>query len=181
MVSSVILTLISFQNKYFITKIQKQKTSWVNLGGGRIEEYDLVIFRILKIKVLNKGRLRARCCNDNKAFFYSCGNRRRQTDLCEQCENLAMEMSGVFILNCSVCLQKTVSNPSRGASLHAGIWTPHHKIMTSLRIHIWYCWWVHSSLPVFWGCFPIRNQLKSCAIHCKFGASFLNQLCFGSQ
>lgn len=43
MVSSVILTLISFQNKYFITKLQKQKTSWVNLGGGRIEEYDLVM------------------------------------------------------------------------------------------------------------------------------------------
>lgn len=115
-------------------------------------------------------------------FQYSCGNRRRQNWSVR-----AMWKSGhgnvrsIYVELQCLLAEDSEQPISRCIITRWHLNTPHHKIMTSLRIHIWYCWWVHSSLPVFWGCFPIRNQLKSCTIHCKCGASFLNQLCFGSK
>lgn len=147
----------------------------------------IVFHMILKFQVFNKILSPALKWQCGFPLQHSCGNRRKQN-----WSVWTMLLSG-DVRSIYVEQQCSLAKDSEQTILrwivarwHLNI--PHHKVMSSLRIHIWYCCWVHISLYVIWGCFPIRNAVEINVVQVLHNTvqgwgGFLNHIlfCFGSK
>lgn len=94
-------------------------------------------------------------------LWYSCGKRRRQNwSVCIMLNPSRGNVKTIYVEQQRSLAEDCEQTVLRWIITRWHLNTPHHKVMSSPGTHIWYCWWVHISLTVYGGCFPISNVVE---------------------